>query len=874
MRAFLSASKRGGIVRARRFVAVAVTVVLPVMAGIAGIVPGSQPAPASAGTLPSLLDDNRGSLTNLGLVNLISGAYQGFPLFLSLPEPLGISLPPTPIITQDDQGPRVLEHPQIVNLYYDQNWDADNPTAPTTAQIDQWTRDLVGSSYFDAAGQYGVGAASFSGSDQANGGSATFCGSPTNGIVSLVTLTGWVSCEAGYGRILTQGDPLTGVPGPNKNTLYVVYVPPADNILENNNCQWSGLHWFSAAYATIFRLPEGLIPVDQNYPFAVVDANCTANFQALQADASHEIIEASTNPFIALGWLNNSDTTFGSSDFSNIGGQIGTLLSDGEAGDICSVASGQRAKPPVQVGTVGPAPAFLHPTDPVTLPVNDPTMGNGITVAPYWSNADGQCMPTQATMTSVTTSASPSVFGQDVTFTATVASSPPAGPAPDGQVDFFDGSSLLGTGTLSGGQATLSTSSLAVGDHPDITARYEGQGSSLASTSSPVDQTVNQAPTGVAVSSSADPSVFGQAVTFTATVSPAGLSTNPAAQPSGTVQFFDGSTMIGSGTLGQASPDQATFTTTSLAVGDHPDITATYPGDTNYLANSSPSFDQAVSKAPTVTTVTGAPNSSTWGQSVTFTAIVGPGSPSTDPAAPPTGTVSFSVNGVTVGTRALTPGSPTSAQAEASYSTSGLLPGSQTVTATYNGDGNFQSDTSAAYLQQVTCTTNVSSTTGSLHVGSTGSTCVMGVTIGGSVTARDGSKLFISDSAIGGTLNARGPALLGVCGSSLAAITVHDATGFVVIGDPGDDDCAGNTVQTTVTLQANAGGTEVWSNHIGGSLVLHGVTGTGPFPDDFQAEVALNDIVGSLTCQANVPAPTDDGQGNTASTANGQCSAI
>src|SRR5713226_4005739 len=64
------------------------------------------------------------------------------------------------------------------------------------------------------------------------------------------------------------------------------------------------------------------------------------------------------------------------------------------------------------------------------------------------------------TNTVLSSSANPSVFGQSVTFTATVSSA--ADSAPTGTVGFSDGGISLGTGTLASGQATFTTSSLAV----------------------------------------------------------------------------------------------------------------------------------------------------------------------------------------------------------------------------------------------------------------------------------------------------------------------------------------------------------------------------------------------------------------------------
>jgi streptogramin lyase len=102
--------------------------------------------------------------------------------------------------------------------------------------------------------------------------------------------------------------------------------------------------------------------------------------------------------------------------------------------------------------------------------------------------------------------------------------------------------------------------------------------------------------TSTSLVSSANPSVVGQQVTFTATVS-----TGPAAgEP---VTFMDGYTTLGTATLNSA--DQATFTTSTLAVGSHT-ITAVYGGDSFFLASSA-SLTQTVNRDFTTTTLTVTP---------------------------------------------------------------------------------------------------------------------------------------------------------------------------------------------------------------------------------------------------------------------------
>jgi hypothetical protein len=87
--------------------------------------------------------------------------------------------------------------------------------------------------------------------------------------------------------------------------------------------------------------------------------------------------------------------------------------------------------------------------------------------------------------TSLSSSQNPSSAGQPVTFTATV-----TGFAPTGTVTFFDGGTQIGTATLSGGTASFTTSSLAVGRHA-ITARYSGDINNTPSTSAALIQNVN-----------------------------------------------------------------------------------------------------------------------------------------------------------------------------------------------------------------------------------------------------------------------------------------------------------------------------------------------------------------------------------------------
>ena len=121
-------------------------------------------------------------------------------------------------------------------------------------------------------------------------------------------------------------------------------------------------------------------------------------------------------------------------------------------------------------------------------------------------------------------------------------------------------------------------------------------------------QTVSLSGTGlqdattVALVSSLPASVFGQPVTFTATVTPVIPTTAPA--PSGTITFTDGSATLATVAV---SGNSASFTTSVLTAGSH-NITARYSGDALYSASASPMLLQTVNQAtPVITWNTPAP---------------------------------------------------------------------------------------------------------------------------------------------------------------------------------------------------------------------------------------------------------------------------
>jgi hypothetical protein len=88
-----------------------------------------------------------------------------------------------------------------------------------------------------------------------------------------------------------------------------------------------------------------------------------------------------------------------------------------------------------------------------------------------------------------------------------------------------------------------------------------------------VTVTVNKATPGITLATSASSAYVTNPVTFTATLS------SSASTPTGTVTFYDGTTILGTVTL---SAGVATYSTSSLAAGSH-SITAVYSGDSNFV---------------------------------------------------------------------------------------------------------------------------------------------------------------------------------------------------------------------------------------------------------------------------------------------------
>lgn len=187
---------------------------------------------------------------------------------------------------------------------------------------------------------------------------------------------------------------------------------------------------------------------------------------------------------------------------------------------------------------------------------------------------------------------------------------------------------------------------------------------------------IGQPATSTTLASSANPTVFGQATTFSASVTPVSGS----GTPTGTVAFADGTNTLGTTSLSGA---QAALTVSSLSVGPH-SITAAYSGDANFLASTSSALSQVVNQALTAVALTSSVNPSTLNSSINLTAnvsLVAPG------AGTPTGTITFQDGSNTLGITSI------SSAGQATLAINSLAVGSHSVVASYSGDTNFQAST-------------------------------------------------------------------------------------------------------------------------------------------------------------------------------------
>ncbi len=337
-------------------------------------------------------------------------------------------------------------------------------------------------------------------------------------------------------------------------------------------------------------------------------------------------------------------------------------------------------------GTISNAQATIQSSGTATATFTGTSAGAGSANAAVDSGAATANITINQAATTTTITADtpdPSVVGQAYAVTVSLAVTSPGAGTPTGTITVSDGTNSC-TITLPATSCNLTSTTAGA---KTLTATYNGDANFTGSTSAGVSHTVNQAATTTALGSSPNPSVFGQSVTFTATVS---VNSPGAGTPTGTVTFKDNGVNIGTCAAQTVSSGTATCTISSLSVGSHP-ITAVYNGDTNFSASAvSNTITQVVNKAATTATInSNTPNPSIVNTAVTVTYSVAVTSPG---AGTPTGTITIS-DGVN---------SCMGTVAAGSCMITLTTTGARTLTATYNSDANFNASTSTGVSQTVT----------------------------------------------------------------------------------------------------------------------------------------------------------------------------
>ncbi|MCX6922136.1 MAG: YDG domain-containing protein, partial [Verrucomicrobia bacterium] len=214
--------------------------------------------------------------------------------------------------------------------------------------------------------------------------------------------------------------------------------------------------------------------VDTATPFDVPYGTILGSGSAKTSVAATALTTVTANAAVIMFGMAQSDPIW--SGWSTTDPGALTQLYEAHIGTAASVGAAWATK--ATAGDTGPGAATL----------SDTFRNGGILVAlrPLSSGS------TPTTTTVESTTGTPTTYGTPVTFTATVTA------GATGTVNFYDGVTLLGPGTLNGSTpntATYTTTStqLSAGTHSTITATYLGDSTYLTSTSDPITQTVNKA---------------------------------------------------------------------------------------------------------------------------------------------------------------------------------------------------------------------------------------------------------------------------------------------------------------------------------------------------------------------------------------------
>jgi hypothetical protein len=387
----------------------------------------------------------------------------------------------------------------------------------------------------------------------------------------------------------------------------------------------------------------------------------------------------------------------------------------------------------------------------------------------------------ELTQTKVVTSGSPSLLGQPVTFTATVAVSGGGNVPLSGTVTFTDSAATLSNNivTLNNGSAQFTTAALVQGTNT-ITATFTpAAGATIQGSSGQVAQNV-QVVAGVGLTVGPNPSTYGTPVTLTVSVPSTG-----AVAATGKVSI----SIVPTGQAGQpvaetvtlsGNPAPGTVTTSTLAVGTYA-ITAAYPGDSNYSQATSSTVSETITSVQTATAIAANPNPGIAGKAVSLTATV----TVTQGTVTPQGTVTFTdtFNGatVTLGTASL------SSKGTASVGPL-LAAGQHSIVAAYAGDANDNSSNATLALT-VNAAATKTTVTASPNPATVNGTITFTATVTGTGATPTGSVDFLANGTIAlGTASLEASGKAEITNATLAAGSYQITAVYV-----GDKDNSGNT---------------------------------------------------------------------------------
>lgn len=389
--------------------------------------------------------------------------------------------------------------------------------------------------------------------------------------------------------------------------------------------------------------------------------------------------------------------------------------------------------------------------------------------------------------------AAPVEAGLNTTFVAALTT---PGVSPTGTVSLLDGGSAIATDTVTGtGSFSFSTAALAVGTHT-ITASYGGDADHNAAVSLALNLVIRQASSAVSLAASANPLTQGNNLTLAATV------TSDSPGLGGQVRFYDGSTLLGSTSLG--SQGKASLATAQLSPGTHT-LTAVYGGDTDHAASTSPVLTEVVLEISSAT-LTSNNNPSASGQSVVLTGVVaGSGKVA------PTGNISLADNGALMATVAL------DKNGSATFNTNTLGVGKHSITLSYSGDANF-AGTSAQLTQTVIDATTSTTLAGPASPATFGQAMSLTATVTSNGAPATGTVTF---NDAGTTI---GTASLGTTGSAVLTLSTLAPGPHTIIATYGGNARAASSSSTALLFTVKQNTLIALTSNSNPALTLNPIT--------------------------------------------------